>query len=116
MIRPDLRLLSAPFARPPVTRFAPSPIGYLHLGHVVNAIYVWGLARELKGHVLLRIEDHDHLRSRSAHESALLDDLDWLEFEADSGRRPLLRQSDQRDAYAGALARLRRTHHVYACG
>ena len=116
MIRPDLWSLSARFDRPPVTRFAPSPTGYLHLGHVVNAIYVWGLARELKGHVLLRIEDHDRLRSRSAYEWALLDDLDWLGFEADSGRRPPLRQSDERDAYADALARLKRTHHVYACG
>ena len=37
------------------TRFAPSPTGYLHLGHVVNAVYVWGLARALGGEVLLRI-------------------------------------------------------------
>ena len=41
------------------TRFAPSPTGYLHLGHVVNAIYTWGVASALNGTVLLRLEDHD---------------------------------------------------------
>ena len=58
------------------TRFAPAPTGYLHLGHVANAIYVWGMAR---GHgrprVLLRIEDHDRQRSRPEYEAALLEDL-----------------------------------------
>jgi len=98
-----------------LTRFAPSPTGYLHLGHVVNAIYVWGIARARGGHVLLRIEDHDRLRSRSEYEAAILDDLDWLGFEADAGRHPLLRQSDDGAEYAEALERLRRTHHVYAC-
>ena len=68
---------------PPVTRFAPSPTGYLHLGHVVNAIYVWGIARARGGRVLLRIEDHDRLRCRPEYEDALLEDLDWLGFEAD---------------------------------
>jgi glutamyl/glutaminyl-tRNA synthetase len=68
---------------PLLTRFAPAPTGALHLGHVVNAIYVWGLARALGGRVLLRIEDHDRQRSRAAHERALLDDLDWLGFDAD---------------------------------
>jgi glutamyl-tRNA synthetase/glutamyl-Q tRNA(Asp) synthetase len=115
MTVPDLAALSARLTRAPATRFAPSPTGYLHLGHVVNAIYVWGIARALEGRVLLRVEDHDRLRSRSQYESALLDDLDWLGFDADAGRQPPLRQSDHVDAYQHALARLRRTHHVYAC-
>src|SRR5262245_12557827 len=51
-IRVDNRRLT-----PMVTRFAPAPTGYLHLGHVLNAWYVWGLARERGGRVLLRIED-----------------------------------------------------------
>ena len=42
-----------------LTRYAPSPTGHLHLGHVVNAIYVWGLAHAAGGRVLLRMEDHD---------------------------------------------------------
>ena len=71
---------------PIVTRFAPAPTGYLHLGHVLNAVYVWDLARAggQGGQILLRIEDHDCIRSRPEFESALLEDLDWLGF---CGRR-----------------------------
>ena len=46
------------------TRYAPAPTGYLHLGHVANAIWVWGLARRTGAAVLLRIEDHDRTRCR----------------------------------------------------
>jgi glutamyl-tRNA synthetase/glutamyl-Q tRNA(Asp) synthetase len=88
----------------------------LHLGHVANAIYVWGIARALNGRVVLRIEDHDRIRSRPAFESALLDDLDWLGFNADSGRAPVNRQSDREPAYEQALRYLRETYQVYACG
>ena len=98
-----------------ITRFAPSPTGYLHLGHVVNAIYVWGVARTCDAEVLLRIEDHDRIRSRPDYERALLEDLDWLGFAPDSGRNPLVRQSEREEIYEHALATLRRTHHVYAC-
>jgi glutamyl-Q tRNA(Asp) synthetase len=98
-----------------LTRFAPSPTGYLHLGHVVNAIYAWGLARAAGGQVLLRIEDHDRIRCRPEYEQALLEDLDWLGFRADVGRDPLLRQSDEPAAYERALESLRRTATVYAC-
>lgn len=96
----------------PLTRFAPSPTGYLHLGHVVNAVYVWGIARALGGRVLLRIEDHDRLRSRPEYESALVEDLGWLGFRWDAGP---VRQSDEPHAYAAALARLSRAEHVYPC-
>src|SRR5262245_11712310 len=60
-----------------VTRFAPAPTGYLHLGHVLNAIEVWKAAREASsgGRVLLRIEDHDRQRSRQEYEDAILEDL-----------------------------------------
>ena len=98
-----------------VTRFAPSPTGYLHIGHVVNAIYVWRMAREAGGRVLLRIEDHDRVRCRPEYEVAILEDLEWLGFEPDEGLRPLLRQSDRARLYEEALVRLRTTHHVYAC-
>jgi len=98
-----------------LTRYAPSPTGYLHLGHVVNAIYVWGLARAVDGRVLLRMEDHDRIRCRPEYESSILEDLAWLGFEPDEGLHPLLRQSDRGDIYRDALDRLRRTHHVYAC-
>lgn len=98
-----------------VTRFAPSPTGYLHLGHVVNAIYVWGVGRSLGARVLLRVEDHDRIRCRPDYERALLEDLDWLGFRADEGRHPVLRQSDRHAVYDAALAQLRRVGHVYAC-
>jgi glutamyl-Q tRNA(Asp) synthetase len=97
------------------TRFAPSPTGYMHLGHVVNAIYVWDMARTSKGQVLLRIEDHDRIRCRPEFEVAILEDLDWLGFVPDAGRHPVLRQSDEPQAYESALAGLRRRHRVYAC-
>jgi glutamyl-Q tRNA(Asp) synthetase len=101
--------------RPILTRFAPSPTGYLHLGHVVNAIYVWGVAGAAGGEVLLRIEDHDRIRCRAAYEEALLEDLDWLGFVPGRGRHPLHRQSDMPHRYAEALTALRRRHQVYAC-
>lgn len=104
------------------TRFAPAPTGYLHLGHVVNAIFVWGLARAFGGRVLLRVEDHDRIRSRPEYEAALLDDLDWLGLLPDEGatedfRRGSLplRQSDNTERYAAALDRLHRAGLVYPC-
>lgn len=105
-----------------LTRFAPAPTGLLHLGHVVNAIYVWGLARALGGRVLLRIEDHDRQRSRPEFERALLDDLDWLGFAPDEPptddfrRGPCPgRQRDREPVYEEALAALRSQGLVYAC-
>lgn len=98
-----------------LTRYAPSPTGHLHLGHVANAIYVWGLARRLSGRVLLRMEDHDRIRCRPEYEASILDDLRWLGFEPDEGLDPLIRQSDRDEIYRQALEHLRRTHHVYAC-
>ena len=95
-----------------VTRFAPAPTGFLHLGHVVNAIYVWGIARMDGGHVLLRIEDHDRKRCRPEFERAIHEDLAWLGFLSDEAP---VRQSDRHDVYDGALARLRRKGLVYAC-
>ena len=67
-----------------VSRFAPAPTGYLHLGHVFNAIWVWGATRARGGRVLLRIEDHDRQRSRPEFEEAILEDLEWLGFVADA--------------------------------
>src|SRR4029079_19547269 len=69
--RPDPRVLPAA----PVTRFAPAPTGLLHLGHLVNVLYVWGIARATGGRVILRIEDHDRQRSRPELEWELLEDL-----------------------------------------
>ena len=98
-----------------LTRYAPSPTGHLHLGHVVNAIYVWGMARAAGGRVLLRMEDHDRIRCRPEYEARILEDLEWLGFEPDGGLHPLVRQSERDSVYRGALDRLRSTHHIYAC-
>ena len=94
------------------TRFAPAPTGYLHLGHVANALYVWGLARSTGRRVVLRIEDHDRQRSRAAFDAALLEDLAWLGFVADDGP---FRQSDDWRPYEPALDRLGESALVYAC-
>ncbi len=115
VLLPDFHALRRRFTTPPVTRFAPSPTGYLHLGHVANAIYVWGVARALGGRVYLRIEDHDRIRCRPEFEAAVLEDLDWLGFTADCGRSPLRRQSDAGRRYTDALDRLRRSQVVYGC-
>lgn len=97
-----------------VTRFAPAPTGHLHIGHVLNALHVWGIARALGGRVLLRIEDHDRQRSRPEYERSILDDLDWLGFEPDDppidafrGGPCRGRQSNRNDVYDAALNRLR---------
>src|SRR5919198_3927817 len=107
----DVTALRRQLPATPLTRFAPSPTGYLHLGHVVNAIYTWGVARALGGRVILRIEDHDRIRSRPEFEAALLEDLGWLGFPV----HERVRQSDHLETYASALERLREHHHVYAC-
>ena len=105
-----------------LTRFAPAPTGALHLGHVVNAVYVWGLARAFGGQVLLRIEDHDRQRARRDVESRMLDDLDWLGFAADihSSESYRLgscegRQSERDSVYRDALAPLITAGLVYGC-
>ena len=96
------------------TRFAPAPTGFLHLGHVLNAIWVWETARESgpDARVLLRIEDHDRQRSRREYEAAILEDLEWLGFVADG---PLVRQSERHAIYEAALDSLRSRGLVYAC-
>jgi glutamyl-tRNA synthetase/glutamyl-Q tRNA(Asp) synthetase len=115
MIRPDLTTARHIVATPIVTRFAPSPTGYLHLGHVVNAIYVWGLAQALNGAVIIRIEDHDRLRSRPAFDTALVEDLCWLGFLPHDGSPSIVRQQQRDDVYSRALEQLRQVAHVYAC-
>jgi glutamyl-Q tRNA(Asp) synthetase len=118
----DLPRLAARLRTRPRTRFAPAPTGWLHLGHVLNARYVWHTARALGGEVLLRIEDHDRGRSRPKFEAGILDDLDWLGFSPDiyptdafrTGRCEG-RQSDREDVYREALAILTDRGLVYAC-
>lgn len=107
----DVAALAARLPPSPRTRFAPSPTGYLHLGHVVNAVYVWGLAAHLGGRVLLRFETHDRVRSRPEYVQAITEDLGWLGFHPDEG--PVDQGDDT--PYASALTRLTDAGLVYAC-
>lgn len=93
-------------------RFAPSPNGYLHLGHAASALLNARLARESGGRFLLRIEDIDRGRARPEFESAILEDLDWLGLE---WAQPVRRQSAHFDDYARALGRLDAMGLLYAC-
>jgi Glutamyl- and glutaminyl-tRNA synthetases len=108
----DLARLAERLPPRPLTRFAPSPTGYLHLGHVVNALWVWGVARALGGRVLLRVEDHDATRCRPEYARALLDDLAWLGFVPDVAAP---RQSESGAVYAAMIEQLAAAHHVYGC-
>ena len=128
-----------------VTRFAPSLTGYLHLGHVLHMLYVWGIARATGGRVISRIEDHDLSRSRPEYEAAILENMEWLGFVPDVGimsdtqwhrsfggttsvsslgrdrARPSTagrsdyRQSDCGDQYERMLQRLNAHGRVYGC-
>ena len=84
----------------------------MHLGHVVNALYVWGLARAYDGRVLLRIEDHDRGRARDEFVEAIDEDLAWLGFVPD-GRVPT--QSTRTARYEEVLATLDSEALVYPC-
>ncbi len=88
---------------PPVFRFAPSPNGYLHLGHALSALLNADLARAAGGRLLLRVEDIDGTRCRPEYEAAIFEDLAWLGL---TWEQPVRRQSDHFDDYRAALARL----------
>lgn len=95
-----------------VTRFAPSPTGFLHLGHAHSALAGWRAARAAGGRFLLRIEDIDRDRCRPAFTDAILEDLAWLGIDWDG---PVRRQSDHMDDYQDALTRLEALGVIYPC-
>ncbi|MDP2409875.1 MAG: tRNA glutamyl-Q(34) synthetase GluQRS [Pseudolabrys sp.] len=95
---------------PPVFRFAPSPNGYLHLGHALSALLNAGMAAAAGGRLLLRVEDIDATRCRPEYEAAILEDLAWLGL---VWEQPVRRQSEHFAAYRGALARLEAMGLVY---
>jgi glutamyl-Q tRNA(Asp) synthetase len=95
-----------------VTRFAPSPTGYLHLGHAHSALVGWHKARAETGRFLLRIEDIDRARCRPEFEAAILEDLGWLGLDWE---QPVRRQSDHLADYQAALDRLRGLDVLYPC-
>jgi glutamyl-Q tRNA(Asp) synthetase len=95
-----------------VTRFAPSPTGYLHLGHAFSALTAFDVARVAGGRVVLRIEDIDQGRARPEFESGIYDDLAWLGIEWET---PVRRQSEHMSEYAAALQNLIDRQLVYRC-
>ena len=94
------------------TRFAPSPTGYLHLGHAYSALFAWRRAREAGGRFLLRIEDIDPGRCRPEFTRAILEDLAWLGLDWDGEVRA---QSEHLAEYQAALDALARRGLLYPC-
>jgi glutamyl-Q tRNA(Asp) synthetase len=95
---------------PPVFRFAPSPNGYLHLGHALSALLNFDSARMSGGTFLLRIEDIDRARCRSEYEAAIYEDLAWLGIFWET---PVRRQSEHLAVYRGAIEQLARRELLY---
>jgi glutamyl-Q tRNA(Asp) synthetase len=95
---------------PPVFRFAPSPNGYLHLGHAYSALLNFDLARRSGGRFLLRIEDIDTVRCRPEFEAAIYEDLGWLGI---AWEEPVRRQSEHLARYREAVAKLSAERLIY---
>jgi glutamyl-Q tRNA(Asp) synthetase len=95
-----------------VTRFAPSPTGYLHLGHAFSALFAWRQARETGGRFLLRLEDIDPSRCRPEFAAAILEDLAWLGLDWDGEVRV---QSQHLPEYRAVLDALAGRDLLYPC-
>lgn len=96
----------------PILRFAPSPNGYLHLGHAFSALVTWHVAQVLDGAALLRIEDIDLQRSKPEFTAAIFEDLQWLGL---SWPEPVMHQRDRFAAYAQAFEMLMQMGLLYPC-
>lgn len=94
-----------------IIRFAPSPTGYLHEGHLLSALYVWAAAKKWNLKIHLRIEDHDQGRARPEYIQSIFEDLSWFGFKWDSQSI----QSARNDIYTSALEKLKRQNLVYPC-
>lgn len=95
-----------------LTRFAPSPTGWLHLGHARAAREAFGFADEVGGECLLRIEDIDHTRCKPEYTQGIYEDLRWLGFD---WPEPVRVQSQHLRDYAGVAERLRGMGVLYPC-
>ncbi len=94
-----------------ITRFAPSPTGYLHIGGVRTALYNFLLARQNNGKFILRIEDTDKVRSKKEYEDDIIKSLDWLSLKWDE----FYRQSDRRKIYSDYLSLLLKNKKAFYC-
>ena len=97
---------------PPVFRFAPSPNGYLHLGHAYSALLTDRWAKAPGGQFLLRLEDIDTTRCKPEFAEAIFEDLAWLGLRWPG---PVMRQSDRFPIYEKAAGRLRALAVLYPC-
>lgn len=95
-----------------ITRFAPSPTGYLHLGHAFSALTAFNASQNAGGRFILRLEDIDLARCKPEFEEAVYDDLSWLGLEWET---PVRRQSEHFDDYERALEELKTQDVVYRC-
>src|SRR3954447_17537982 len=95
---------------PSVFRFAPSPNGYLHLGHAYSALLNFAAARKAGGRFLLRVEDIDGARCRPEFEDATFEDLAWIGLDWET---PVRRQSEHLGDYGAALEKLAAQGLVY---
>jgi len=95
-----------------VTRFPPSPTGYLHIGGARTALYSWLLARQNSGKFVLRIEDTDLERSNQESVQAILDGMQWLGLDYDEGPHY---QTQRFDRYEEVIKDLLASSHAYHC-
>jgi nondiscriminating glutamyl-tRNA synthetase len=101
-------------------RFAPSPTGYLHVGNARTALFNWIFARQQSGVFILRVEDTDVERSKSAYDRKLMEDLHWLGLDWDEGPdvggdHGPYRQSERLDIYRVHTERLLKESKAYYC-
>lgn len=112
-----------PAGRRPRTRFAPSPTGFLHLGHVLHMRWLWGVAELLDLEVIVRLENHDRERCTADYERAILDDMEWLGFDPEPASLASLngpppspfRQGDHPERYQAAFDDLLQRGLLYGC-
>src|SRR5271155_4251393 len=95
-----------------VTRFAPSPTGFLHIGGARTALFCWLYARRHNGKFLLRIEDTDRERSTQAATDAIIEGLDWLGLKCDG---EVVHQFARRERHAEVAMQLLEKGHAYRC-
>lgn len=94
------------------TRFAPSPTGHMHLGHVFSALFAYESAKKLGGKFILRIEDIDSQRSSKLFEESIYEDLDWLQIKFSEDVRY---QSKHMEDYKAAINELLKNDMIYPC-
>jgi glutamyl-tRNA synthetase len=94
-----------------VTRFAPSPTGYIHVGNLRTALFNYLITRKAGGQFILRIDDTDPVRSKQEYIDALKEDLTWLGLTWDRTER----QSDRLDRYTAAMEELKAAGRLYEC-